>query len=92
MHLEAVPFDTLKLARRLETAGLTGHVSVGVVEELLESLSTPALAAKPDVATPEAAVRGKIAALSANATASEVALRTEIQTSEAATRYRPPHP
>jgi hypothetical protein len=57
MDMEAVSFDTLKLARRLESSGLTASVSAGVSEALADVLSTTALATKADVIASETAVR-----------------------------------
>ena len=57
MDMEPVSFDTLKLARRLESSGLTASVSAGMSEALADVLSTTALATKADVVGSETAVR-----------------------------------
>lgn len=47
--MNAVPFDTLKFARRLEEAGLPGPVAGGASEALAEALSGSELATKSDI-------------------------------------------
>jgi hypothetical protein len=47
--MNAVPFDTLKLARDLETAGLTPPVAAGASAALAEALTGADLATKHDV-------------------------------------------
>jgi hypothetical protein len=47
--MNAVPFDTLKLARDLETAGLTPPVAAGASAALAEALTGADLATKHDL-------------------------------------------
>ncbi len=48
--MNAVPFDTLKFARRLEAAGATVPVAIGTAEALAEAMSGAELATKADIA------------------------------------------
>jgi len=68
--MTAVAFDTLKLARRLESAGFTREQADGAAEALADSLSTE-LATKSDLAELRATLEGDLAKLGAD-------LRTEI--------------
>jgi hypothetical protein len=47
--MNAVPFDTLKSARRLEDAGLLAPVAAGASEALAEALTGGELATKSDI-------------------------------------------
>jgi hypothetical protein len=79
MNMEAVLFDTLKLAKRLEASGLTAEASAGMSEALADVLSTTSLATKADVIASEKASRADIQAL-------EKASRADIQALEKASR------
>ena len=48
--MNAVPFDTLKMAKRLEAAGFSGQQAAGASEALAEALLGANLATKNDVA------------------------------------------
>jgi hypothetical protein len=48
--MNAVPFDTLKLARKLEASGMTGPMAAGTAEALAEAMGGSELATKADVA------------------------------------------
>jgi hypothetical protein len=52
--MNAVPFDTLKMAQRLEVAGFSGQQAAGASEALAEALIGADLATKRDVAAAEA--------------------------------------
>lgn len=52
--MTAVPFDTLRFARRLEDAGLATSVAAGTSEALAEALTGVELATRSDVATARA--------------------------------------
>jgi hypothetical protein len=78
MDMEAVSFDTLKLAKRLEASGLTASVSAGVSEALADVLSTTALATKADVVASETAVRAGMKEM-------ETSIRADMKTSEIGT-------
>ena len=58
--MNAVPFDTLKLAQRLEAAGLAAPVAAGASEALAEAMSGAELATKADVKAAESALRSEI--------------------------------
>jgi hypothetical protein len=79
MNMEAVLFDTLKLAKRLEASGLTAEASAGMSEALADVLSTTSLATKADVIASEKASRADIQAL-------EKASRADMQALEKASR------
>ena len=90
MDMEPTSFDTLKLARRLETAGLAASISAGVSEALADVFSTTALATKADVADSELAVRADMKAMETgirtDMKAMETGLRTEIKAGDAELR------
>ena len=58
--MNAVPFDTLKLARDLETAGLTPPVAAGASAALADALTGADLATKQDLAALEARLTGML--------------------------------
>ncbi|HMD64969.1 MAG TPA: coiled-coil domain-containing protein [Stellaceae bacterium] len=72
-----VPFDTLKLARRLEAAGFPTQQAGDVAEAIAEAISQ--LATKTDLAALQAATRADIAALRAELKVEMAALRTELR-------------
>jgi hypothetical protein len=84
--MNAVPFDTLRLAQRLEAAGLAGPVAAGASEALAEAMSGAEWATNTDVKVSEAALRGDISVLRGDLKASEAALRADLKASEAALR------
>jgi hypothetical protein len=69
--MAAVPFDTLKLARRLEGAGLSSQQAGGGAESLAEAMSGAELATGADIDE----LRGKIGGV-------EQSLRAEIESLE----------
>ena len=71
----AVPFDTLKLARRLETAGFPPKQAGDTAEALAEAMSGARLATADDIAL----VRTEIAALRTEFKAEIAAVRAEIE-------------
>jgi hypothetical protein len=71
----AVPFDTLKLARRLETAGFLPKQAGDTAEALAEAMSGARLATADDIAL----VRTEIAALRTEFKAEIAAVRAEIE-------------
>jgi hypothetical protein len=56
--MNAVPFDTLKLARGLEEAGMSPQMAAGTVAALAEAMGSAELATKTDIG----AVRAEMAA------------------------------
>jgi hypothetical protein len=85
-HMNAVPFDTLRLARRLEAAGLAAPVAAGASEALAEAMSGAELATKSDLEATESALRADLSALRTDLKASEAALRADLKASESAVR------
>jgi hypothetical protein len=63
--MNAVPFDTLKLARGLEAAGLAAPVAAGTASALAEAMGGADLATKADLALLESKVMGAIGSLEA---------------------------
>ena len=56
--MNAVPFDTLKMAKRLEAAGFAVPQAAGAAEALAEALIGADLATKGDVDRLESSIRG----------------------------------
>lgn len=94
--MTATAFDTLKLARRLEAAGLSAAQAAGVAEALVETvvadpatrsdlMSTEA-ALRGDMARFESSLRGEMAALETSLRAEIVGLRAEVGQVEARLR------
>ena len=75
--MTAVAFDTLKLARRLETAGFTRDQANGAAEALADSFSTE-IATKSDLAELRAALDGRSSTIEASIAKLGAELRTEI--------------
>ena len=73
--MPAVPFDTLKLARRLESAGFPPKQAGDTAEALAEAMSGAELATKADIAV----LKADIAALRTEFKADIAALRTELK-------------
>lgn len=63
--MNAVPFDTLKLARGLEAAGLAAPVAAGTASALADAMGGADLATKADLAMLESRVMGAVGALEA---------------------------
>src|SRR5438067_2745089 len=80
--MPAVPFDTLKLARRLEAAGFPTQQAGDMAEGIAEALSE--LATKADLAALRNEIAADIAALRADAKADIAGLRNEIRADIAA--------
>jgi len=80
--MAAVPFDTLKLARRLESAGFPPKQAGDTAEALAEAMSGAELATKADIAALRAELRAEIAAV-------EAKLAAQIETVEIAVRHQP---
>jgi len=47
--MNAIPFDTLKMARKLEAAGFPGPQAAGAAEAMAEAMSGAELATKADL-------------------------------------------
>lgn len=78
----AVPFDTLKLARRLEGAGFPPRQAGDTAEALAEAMSGARLATSDDIAS----VRTETATLRAELKADIAAVRAELKADIAAVR------
>src|SRR6266705_2989237 len=61
-YMGAVPFDTLKLARRLESAGFSPKQAGDTAEALAEAMSGAELATKADVGAVRADLTGEVGA------------------------------
>jgi coiled-coil family 90 protein len=80
--MNAVPFDTLKMAQRLEAAGFSAPQAAGASEALAEAIVGSGLATKDDLAREIASVRAEIGAVR-----SEIgSLRNEFMRELAATK------
>jgi hypothetical protein len=75
----AVPFDTLKLARRLESAGVAPRQAGDTAEALAEAMAGAELATKADVAELRAGLQAEIAAVRAELKAEIAASRADIE-------------
>ena len=78
--MNAVPFDTLRMARRLEEAGFPGPQAAGASEALAEALVGADLATKGDMAALQIAVKADVTALRAELKGDIAALRAEVKT------------
>jgi hypothetical protein len=73
--MNAVPFDTLKMAQRLEAAGFAAPQAAGASEALAEALTGADLATKSDIA----GVKSEIASLRTELRSEIGGLRTELK-------------
>lgn len=78
--MNAVPFDTLKLARRLEAAGFAPPMAAGTAEALAEAMSGAELTTKSDLAGTETTLRAEIQSVRTELKADIAELRTELKT------------
>jgi Skp family chaperone for outer membrane proteins len=78
-------FDTLKLARRLQTAGMPADQASGLAEALSETMTTE-LATKSDLKELRSWATAEIAALRGEMQAEFAKLREEMRTGQAALR------
>lgn len=60
--MNAMPFDTLKLAKRLEAAGLSAQTAAGTAEALAEAMAGAELATKSDIENLRAETKSEIRA------------------------------
>src|SRR5215472_4306283 len=82
----AVPFDTLRLARRLEGAGFSPQQAGDTAEALAEAMSGAELATTADIVGVRTELKAEIAALRGELTAEIAALRSELKAEIAALR------
>lgn len=79
--MSAVPFDALKLARKLEASGMGNAMAAGTAEALAEAMSGAELATKADVAVTNAAVATLRVELKSDISNLRTELKTEIGSS-----------
>jgi hypothetical protein len=72
--MNAMPFDTLKMAQRLEAAGFSGPQAAGASEALAEALIGADLATKTDIA----GIRSDLASVEARLQAAMELLRRDM--------------
>ena len=88
--MNAVPFDTLKMARGLEAAGLPPAQAAGVAETLAEAMSSADLATKADIAelrtemnhrfdSTQAEMNSRFGSLQMQQESAHTSLRTELK-------------
>jgi hypothetical protein len=91
--MNAVPFDTLKMAHRLEEAGFPARQAAGAAEALAEALVSADLATEGDLAGVEARLASTMELLRRDVTikfGSMIVIAVGVLL--AAIRYLPPHP
>jgi len=76
--MAVVPFDTSKLARRLESAGFPPKQAGDTAEALAEAMSGAELATKADLAAVQAGLKAEISALRAELKTEISELRTDL--------------
>jgi hypothetical protein len=83
--MNAVPFDTLKMAHQLEEAGFPARQATGATEALVEALVGAGLATRSDILAVkselprlEASIRGEMAALRSELMAAMELLRRDM--------------
>lgn len=101
--MNAVPFDTLKMAQRLEAAGFPATQAAGASEALAEALVGADLATKSDIASLRSELKGELDSKAAGLQASIELLRRDmtiklggmlvvaVGVMLAGFRYLPPH-
>ena len=76
--MNAVPFDTLKMAQRLQAAGFSGPQASGAAEALAEALTGADLATKGDIAALRTEIKADNAASRGELKAGNAALRADL--------------
>lgn len=77
--MNAVPFDTLKMARKLESAGFTGAQAAGAAEAMADAMSGAELATKADVQSARSDLQTEIKAVRSDLHAEIKAVRSDLQ-------------
>jgi hypothetical protein len=77
--MNAVPFDTLKMAQRLEAAGFAAPHAAGAAEALAEALTGADLATKGDINALRSELKGDIASLRSELKGDSSSLRNDIE-------------
>ncbi|KAF0109909.1 MAG: hypothetical protein FD149_2746 [Rhodospirillaceae bacterium] len=78
----AVAFDTLKLARKLEAAGLDHQQAAGVSEAMAEAMTTAEIATKADVREAQAATMAAITEVKTETMAAIAEVKAALRESE----------
>ena len=78
--MNAVPFDTLSMARKLQASGMESSAAAGMVEALIDALDSAGLATKADVGGTTAAIDGLRGELKTEMTGRHTELKTNIAT------------
>nr|WP_294512429.1 hypothetical protein [uncultured Rhodopila sp.] len=77
--MNAVPFDTLKFARKLEASGMTPGTAAGTAEALAEAMTGAELATKSDVAGTNTAIGNLRTELKADICGLRTELKSDIE-------------
>ena len=78
--MNAVPFDTLSMARKLQASGMESGVAAGMVEALVDALDGAGLATKLDVAGATGAIDGLRTELKTEIVSRQIELKADIAT------------
>lgn len=89
--VNAIPFDTLKLARGLEAAGMSPAMANGSAEALALAMKDADCATKADVTLVRTELKGEIGALRSEVKADIAALRAEVKSDIVALRTELKH-
>src|SRR5262245_40921494 len=84
--MNAVPFDTLRMAQRLEAAGFSAPQAAGASEALAEALVGADLATKSDISDLRAEMKSEFAALRAEMKGDSATIRAETKSDSASVR------
>jgi hypothetical protein len=77
--MNAAPFDTLKMAQRLEAAGFAAPQAAGASEALAEALVGADLATKGDIAALQAGMKADHAAFQSEIKSDNTSFRAEVR-------------
>ena len=84
--MNAIPFDTLKMARKLEASGFPGPQAAGAAEAMAEAMSGAELATKTDLLAVKGElerefglVRSEMTAMENRLTTSIIGVRTDLE-------------
>jgi hypothetical protein len=76
--MNAIPFDTLKMARKLEAAGFPGPQAAGAAEAMAEAMSGAELATKADLQAVKADLEREIGLVRTDLTREIGLVRTDL--------------
>jgi hypothetical protein len=77
--MNAIPFDTLKMARKLEAAGFPGPQAAGAAEAMAEAMSGAELATKADLLGVKAELQQEIRLVRADLTRDIGLVRSDLE-------------